>query len=151
MLDAPAGAGTRSHSRDELSTPVHRNCGRRAKRCHQVGDEGVRARAGLHVESWACLLFRAANRSALAPKACLSAISASGEGMKAIVESRLFVGDVALVNQDRGLVAQNGGSLTARFAGGASSGRGISDDPCSCLLRILKSVLPYVKVGKNWH
>ncbi len=47
----------------------------------------------------------------------------------------------AQVNQDRGLVVQNGGSLTARFVCGASSGRGIS----RC------SVVPVtiVKVGKN--
>jgi hypothetical protein len=42
------------------------------------------------------------------------------------VKPALLVGAPStLVNQDRELVVQNGGSLTARFAG-ASSGRGMS-------------------------
>ncbi len=46
----------RPQSGSELGTSVHRNCGWHAKRCHPVGDEGIRARAGLFVASWACLL-----------------------------------------------------------------------------------------------
>ncbi len=55
------------------------------------------------------------------------------EGVQTIVEFRLLVSNVAqlerpsaLVNQVCGLMVQNGGRLTAPFAGGASSGRGIS-------------------------
>jgi hypothetical protein len=72
------------------------------------------------------------------------------QDVQAILEPGLLVGDVAqpecpvpLVNQARWLAVQNGGSLTALFAGGTSSGRGISR--CSMLLLcVLKSVLPNV-------
>jgi hypothetical protein len=57
-------------------------------------------------------------------------------------------GPSALVNQALRSVVQNGGRLTVLFAGGASLVLGISR--CSMLLlHVLKSVLPYVKVGKN--
>jgi hypothetical protein len=79
------------------------------------------------------------------------------EGVQAVVKPGLLVGNVAqrnspsaLVNQVCRLAVQNEGSLTAVFACGASSGRGISR--CSILmLHVLKSVLPYVKVGKILH
>jgi hypothetical protein len=60
------------------------------------------------------------------------------KGVQTVVEPALLVGDVAqpehpsaLVNHDRGLVVQNGGSLTALVTG-ASSGRGMLR--CSMLL-----------------